>query len=269
MLSSKGYLPLNKGCLSCELDRGGIFLRLYQYMEEVCDIELIIFDVYGTLISTGTGSLDAVKKILALQEKEINPEDFYKEWKQRHHINMDNANAKIFVNEETIFKLDLEQLYLKYDICRDFNQDVNIMLDTLGKRQCFDETLSSIENLRKKYKVVIGSTTDNAPLYQDMERNGLAVDRVYTSEIIHKYKPDPEFYHYILRKEKCSEEEAIFVGDSYVDDVCGPNQVGIKSILIDRKHKFYCEENKIKPWKITDSLENVIDLVSELGRREF
>lgn len=75
-------------------------------------MKLIIFDVYGTLISTGTGSLDAVKKILALQDKDISPEEFYKEWKKQHRIHMDNANAKLFINEEAIFKLDLEQLYM-------------------------------------------------------------------------------------------------------------------------------------------------------------
>ncbi len=44
-------------------------------------MKLIIFDAYGTLISTGTGSVDAVKKILELQDKDINPQEFYKEWK--------------------------------------------------------------------------------------------------------------------------------------------------------------------------------------------
>lgn len=226
-------------------------------------MKLIIFDVYGTLISTGTGSLDAVKKILALQDKMIDPEEFYREWKKQHRIHMDHANAGSFIEEETIFRIDLEQLYLKYDICRDSGSDVKIMLDTLGKRKCFSETLSSIEKLREKYRVVIGSTTDNDPLYQDMERNGLAVDAVYTSEIIRKYKPDPAFYQYILEKEKCGKEDAVFVGDSYVDDVCGPGRVGIRSILIDRKRRFRCEENECEPWKITDSLANILDLVSE------
>ncbi len=121
--------------------------RLQKFYSGGCDMKLIIFDVYGTLISTGTGSLDAVKKILALQDKDINPEEFYREWKKQHRIHMDNANAKLFIDEETIFKFDLEQLYLKYYISRDFCSDVNIMLDTLGKRKCFDETLSSVENL--------------------------------------------------------------------------------------------------------------------------
>ena len=144
-------------------------------------MKLIIFDAYGTLISTGTGSVDAVKKILALQDKDIDPREFYKEWKKLHRINMDNANANLFVNEETIFMCDLKQLYLKYNICREAGSDVNIMLDTLGKRKCFDETLLSIENLRKKYKVVIVSTTDNNPLDQDLEINVFIVDEIYTS----------------------------------------------------------------------------------------
>ena len=226
-------------------------------------MKLIIFDVYGTLISTGTGSLDAVKKILALQDKDIHPQEFYTEWKKQHRIHMDHANANLFINEETIFEYDLAQLYLKYDIHRNPGSDVHIMLDTLGKRKCFNETLPSIENLRKKYKVVIGSTTDSHPLYQDLERNRLVVDEVYTSEMIRKYKPDPEFYRYILRKEKCKKEDAIFVGDSYVDDICGPGKTGIKAILIDRKHNFCCEKNEFQPWKITNSLENIMELVSK------
>lgn len=137
------------------------------------------------------------------------------------------------------------------------------MLETLGKRKCFEETLPSIEKLRKKYKVVIGSTTDNEPLYQDLERNGLVVDEVYTSEMIRKYKPDSEFYQYILRKEKCGKEDAVFIGDSYVDDVCGPGKVGIKSVLIDRKHCFCRDKNEFQPWKITDSLGNIMALVSK------
>lgn len=89
-------------------------------------MKLIIFDVYGTLISTGTGSLDAVKKILALQDKRIDPEEFYKEWKKQHRIHLDRANEDSFTEEEAIFRLDLEQLYLRYDINRDFNSDAAI-----------------------------------------------------------------------------------------------------------------------------------------------
>lgn len=44
--------------------------------------KLLIFDAYGTLISTGNGSIQATEKILALQDKHIDAKAFYKEWKQ-------------------------------------------------------------------------------------------------------------------------------------------------------------------------------------------
>lgn len=224
-------------------------------------MKVIIFDAYGTLISTGTGSIDATKKILSLQTKKINPEKFYSEWKKIHRMNLDSSNMGSFLNEASIFSLDLKQLYLKYGIERDPEIDVRIMLDTLGRRQCFDETLTVIEKLKKKYRVVIGSTTDSKPLYLDIERNGLSVDAVYTSELIGKYKPDPDFYKYILIKENCGKESAFFVGDSYIDDVYGPSLVGIKSILIDRKKTFQQDLGNVEPWKIIHSLHNVIDII--------
>lgn len=51
-------------------------------------MKAVLFDVYGTLISTGTGSINAVKSILAKKHSEIEPEAFYAEWKQLHKKRM-------------------------------------------------------------------------------------------------------------------------------------------------------------------------------------
>lgn len=203
---------------------------------------LLIFDVYGTIISTGNGSVSAVEKILALQEKPIDAKAFYKEWKRIHWIHMDEVNAKAdtdyFLTEEEIFAQDLQELYKSYGIRRDYRRDVKIMLDSLVGRVCFDDVKEVLEKLRRRYRVVLGSTTDTAPLLQNMKANDIEVDAVYTSEMIKKYKPDAEFYRYILQQEGYEAKNSFFVGDSLVDDVYGPKQVGIKTVLIDRLNKF-------------------------------
>ncbi len=224
-------------------------------------LKLLIFDAYGTLISTGTGSLEATKAILKLRDKDISPDVFYADWKKCHRKNLDIANNNQFVDEATIFQQDLTELYEKYHIDGNAKQDVQIMLETLETRSCYNETLSVIESLRKDYRVVIGSTTDTQPLLHNMENNRLVVDAVYTSEMIQKYKPAEDFYLYILEQEKCRAEEAVFIGDSYLDDVYGPTQVGMKAILLKRKQYFYCEENEIKPYKVIKSLEQVRNIV--------
>lgn len=221
--------------------------------------KLLIFDAYGTLISTGNGSIKATERILTLQENDINAVEFYAEWKKYHRKHMDECNEGMFLTERDIFVNDLKMLYEQYGINRPYEQDVQIMLDSLVDRVVFLEVIDAIGQLRKNYRVVIGSTTDTEPLLVNMTENNLQVDEVYTSEMIKKYKPVKEFYQYILQSEGYKVEDTVFIGDSINDDVIGPHNVGMKTILIDRNNKFsLCE--KVQPDYVVKSIEEIIDL---------
>lgn len=223
--------------------------------------KLLIFDAYGTLLSTGKGSLEATKKILALQEKEIDPTIFYKDWKKYHRKHLDEANASKFILEKEIFAKDLEALYEQYQINRPHEKDVEIMLESLIGRVVFPEVAEAIRELCKKYRVVIGSTTDTEPLLVNLKNNGLEVDAVYTSEMIQKYKPDPMFYQYILQAEGYKAEDAVFIGDSLVDDVEGPKRVGITTVLVDRDSKFLQTKDVVPDYEIKN--------INEITELEF
>lgn len=216
---------------------------------------LLIFDAYGTLISTGNGSVEAVKKILSLQEKEIDAVSFYKEWKKYHRKHIDEVNETSFLTEKDIFIKDLKALYEQYKIARPYEADVQIMLDSLVNRQVFPEVVGSINQLRKKYRVVIGSTTDTEPLLWNLKINNLIVDKIYTSEMIKKYKPEKSFYQYILQCEGYNAEETVFIGDSLKDDISGPHTVGIETILVDRGNKFSPTEDVLPDHVVKDISE--------------
>lgn len=197
-------------------------------------LKAIIFDAYGTLISTGTGSVDAARAILHKNGREdIEAKAFYARWKQLHRAHMD---APGFITEEEIFRLDLRALFTEYGIEGDADRDVGIMLNTLGRRAAFPETKAVLDALCGQTTVCIGSTTDTAPLLQDMERNGLCVHRVFTSESLLAYKPAPVFYEKILSELRLQPEETLFVGDSLKDDVLGPQSVGMRACWVNRKH---------------------------------
>lgn len=221
--------------------------------------KLLIFDAYGTLFSTGTGSLDAVADILRLQDKEISAVGFYADWKQYHRKHIDECNTDIFVPEREIFADDLRVLYERYHINRPYEQDVSIMLDSLTGRKLFSEVKQTIKELRKTYRIVIGSTTDTEPLLTNVNETGLIVDEIYTSEMIGKYKPAEEFYKYILSCERCSSKDAVFIGDSLLDDIYGPQTVGISTILVDRGHK-YKSQADIKPDYVIADLSEMLNL---------
>lgn len=195
-------------------------------------LKAIIFDAYGTLISTGNGSVTAAKKILKLNGRnDISAVDFYVDWKKYHRIHM---NAPDFITEEEIFHTDLNKLYKDYRLNRNADTDVNIMLDTLDKRTAFPESKEVLEKLSKEYIVCIGSNTDISPLLSNLKHNDLRVNRIFTSEELKAYKPNTAFYEKILHELAIDANEVLFVGDSPLDDVAGPKNAGIKTCLIDR-----------------------------------
>ncbi len=196
-------------------------------------IKAIVFDAYGTLISTGDGSVQAAKRILERNGSELSPKAFYADWKKYHRKHLDELSD--FKTEADIFRMDLRALYEKYHLNRDAHEDVEIMLDTLGRRNLFPETREVIEALKKEFTVCIGSTTDTAPLLADLKRGGLEVDHVFTSEMLRAYKPRRVFYEKILAALALEADEVLFVGDSLLDDVRGPKEAGMKTCWVNRK----------------------------------
>ena len=226
-------------------------------------IQNIIFDVYGTLISTGTGSIEATKEIFMsfiqsgkyLSLAGISPHDIYKKWKQYHREHIQTIEN--FRPEREIFVMDLAKLYQEFGISNCAEKDIMPMIRSLYGRKVFEDTLSSLEQLKSKYRIALGSTTDTEPLTENMVVNQLMVENVYPSESLKVYKPQPEFYRKILEKQAWNLEETVYVGDSYEDDIVGPKKLSMKAILLDRNHRYYGEQLKIKPDAVITSLNEL------------
>ncbi|MCM1115076.1 MAG: HAD family hydrolase [Clostridium sp.] len=218
-------------------------------------IKYIFFDVYGTLISTETGSVDAARKILRGKNCGITAEAFYSKWKVLHRAYIDNLES--FCSEEEIFESDLKALYEIYSIEGDYKQDVAFMLETLGKRKAFDDAKDVVNTLSKAFVLCIASTTDSAPLLSNLKNNDINIKHIFTSESMQVYKPRREFYIKILNALNAEPSEVLFVGDSLIDDVAGPQKLGIKTCWINRKN---ADSNDIKPDYIITGLTELLSL---------
>jgi len=209
------------------------------------NLKAIIFDAYGTLIDTKDGSVLATSAILRRNNSDLDAAEVYSRWKQYHRMHIESLAT--FVNEEAVFLLDLKRLYADYGIVGTPEEDVKIMLSTLGVRQLFPETLEVVGELRKRYRVFIASTSDTAPLESDLTRNGLAVDGYFTSESLQMHKPRREFYLRVLSEIGHSADEVLFVGDSLRDDVWGPAGAGLRTVWINRKSDFTRSDSDVAP----------------------
>ncbi len=198
--------------------------------------QAVVFDAYGTLLSTGTGSRDAAAEILRRNGREdLSPALFYRRWKALHREHIDGLAG--FQTEAVLFERDLRQLYTEYGLSRDAREDVRLMLDTLGRRRAFPETQAVWKRLSTQYRLAIGSTSDTAPLLADLARAGMDAPHVFTSESMRVYKPRPAFYRTILEALGLAPGEALFVGDSLGDDVAGPKSVGMSACWVNRANQ--------------------------------
>ena len=198
-------------------------------------IKAVIFDVYGTLISTGTGSVDAAAEILRKKNSDICPKEFYARWKKIHKALTLETMEKGFIAEEEIFRRGFRQLYGEYGITGDPDREVEPMLRSLVGRAAFPDVAAGLANLRERYRILIASNTDTVPLLENLRANGIEADGIWTSESLRLYKPDPRFYEALMSEAKLSPEEVIFVGDSPEEDISGPKKAGMKTVFLNRR----------------------------------
>ncbi len=193
-----------------------------------------IFVAFGTLfkVEKGASAKMIIGNILSAGV-EIDQTQFLVEWKgfYKNHT----APNVDFMTERNIFISRIQMFYNKYNISRNAVVDTDYMLAAAFERKTFDEVTEVIAELRNKYKVFIGSNTDNDVLDAVMKKNEVSVDKVYTSENLRCYKPNSAFFSKILDDNALKPEEVIFIGDSISDDIVGPNALGIKTVLIDRE----------------------------------
>lgn len=196
-------------------------------------MKAIIFDAFGTLFKvTSGGSARTIMNHIVATGGLVDEKEFLEEWKayyKKHTI-----GDTTFMTERDIFISRIQMFYDRYNVCRSAEEDADSLLAGAFQRESYPEVKGTIDTLTQRYQVIIGSNTDNDVLESVMKKNNITVHKIYTSENLKCYKPNPKFYRSILDENGLSPQEVMFVGDSITDDVLGPKVVGIKTTWIDR-----------------------------------
>jgi len=93
------------------------------------------------------------------------------------------------------------------------------------------ETKDIIKQLKSDSRVVCGTNTIDSHYYYLLNQGNYDIfDEVYASNLMGISKPDPDFYRYILKKERIKPENTIFVDDTE-ENILSAQKIGINSIL--------------------------------------
>jgi len=131
-----------------------------------------------------------------------------------------------------------------YDINGNAKRFIKPMLKSLYERYFFDDVIINLKKIKKDFNIYIASNSDTKPLMKNIGKEKYLFNGIYTSEKIKAYKPSKIFFEKILKKIKFNKDEILFIGDSIEDDIIGANNVGLKTVLIDRKNNFQYIKNE-------------------------
>nr|4FFD_A Chain A, PF00702 DOMAIN PROTEIN [Pyrococcus horikoshii] len=229
-------------------------------------IRAVFFDSLGTLNSV-EGAAKSHLKIMeeVLGDYPLNPKTLLDEYEKLTREAFSNYAGKPYRPLRDILEEVMRKLAEKYG----FKYPENFWEISLRMSQrygeLYPEVVEVLKSLKGKYHVgmITDSDTEQAMAFLDALGIKDLFDSITTSEEAGFFKPHPRIFELALKKAGVKGEEAVYVGDNPVKDCGGSKNLGMTSILLDRKGE------KREFWDkcdfIVSDLREVIKIVDELN----
>ncbi|MFH0978599.1 MAG: HAD family hydrolase [Candidatus Woesearchaeota archaeon] len=193
-------------------------------------IKYVSFDLDATLVN------DKFDKL-------IWHEEVPKLYAKQHKIGV--AEAKQFVYSQYYRALDIERVSQWTSITYWFKRlklgNWQKLLSDMKKHIfVFDDTIPTLDYLKKKYKLIITSNSEKKFFELKLEAEELSkyFDHVFSAPTsFNRTRKDKEMFRAILKKLKIKPSEIVHIGDDRQLDYVMPTELGIKSFLLDRTKK--------------------------------
>jgi len=205
------------------------------------NIQAVFFDCYNTLIEIGTDEDDPLtwqllSSWLSYQGVAIGARDLMHEYRR-------TCREQAVRQGESYPEIDVEAIFVQ--ICRDhrlWDLDARrvgrraartFRAASVRKKKVFPESLRLLEHLRG---LPMGIVSNGQRVFSEHELRHLGLRGyfdvlVFSSDLGFK-KPDPRIFVYALEKLGVDPENALFIGDSYRNDILAPRAIGMHSMFI-------------------------------------
>ncbi len=202
---------------------------------KLSDFKALTFDVYGTLIDWESGMVDALKPLTDKVSRTLTRDDVLEA----------HAYYESTTQRWTPGKRYSELLPVVYRrLAEEWGVDVTweeCVAYGLSVRQwpAFDDSREALTYLKRHFKLVVLTNTDNLSFSGSNARLGVAFDGVYTAEDIGSYKPDDRNFEYMiemLARQGVQKHEILHTAESMFHDHAPANKHGLANCWIYRRH---------------------------------
>ncbi|MGW2721820.1 haloacid dehalogenase type II [Streptomyces sp. NPDC001492] len=201
-------------------------------MPEICDIEVIVFDVLGTMVDEPSGLRAAIREASPASD-DAAVDQMLTWWQQ--HVELEQQRIaqghRAYANTEII---DAEAAQRVADHAGLADPTAIARLATAGQRlPPWEDTVAGLERLAKQFPVLGLSNAGRTALLRLNAHAGLRWHQALSSEAVLAYKPAPEIYQLAIDTAGCPPERMLMVA-AHAWDLRGAQAAGMRTAYVHR-----------------------------------
>ena len=202
---------------------------------KLSDFKALTFDVYGTLIDWESGMVAGLKPLTDKVKADLS----------RDQILEAHAYYESTTQRWTPAKKYYELLPVVYRrLAEEWGVEVTweeCVAYGLSVRQwpAFDDSREALAYLKKHFKLMVLTNTDNLSFSGSNARLGVHFDGVYTAEDVGSYKPADRNFEYMietLARQGIQKDDILHTAESMFHDHAPANRHGLANCWIYRRH---------------------------------
>ncbi|MFF4803234.1 haloacid dehalogenase type II [Streptomyces sp. NPDC001351] len=201
-------------------------------MAEICDIEVVVFDVLGTMVDEPSGLRAAIREAVPASDDE-SADEMLTLWQQHveHEQQRIAQGHREYASTEII---DGEAARRVADHAGLADPATVARLATAGQRlPPWGDSVAGLERLAKQFPVLGLSNAGRTALLRLNAHAGLRWHQALSSEAVLAYKPAPEVYQLAIDTAGCPPERVLMVA-AHAWDLRGAQATGMRTAYVQR-----------------------------------
>src|SRR6266481_6705961 len=209
--------------------------------------KVIFFDLGETLVTQNIEdnmvTRNALREISPILPKRVSPEKLFELYRDGYKINEAiRSRHHVEIPIQIWMRQLLERIIEDNPSDQLVRKAIKIIVEARAANAvAFDDVDSTLRKLSgRDVKLGIISNVSSHEVAMgilDNVRLTKYFDEIITSATVGIRKPDPGIFRYALMQFKARSEEALMVGDSEMHDIGGGCIAGLKTVLVDRRHR--------------------------------
>ena len=192
-------------------------------------VQMLSFDVFGTLISVRDGSYGAFRRILeAANARHIDVKRFWEVWEE-HNI---RAYWHPWQPYKKICEESLAATFQAFGV-NGRPETISYYFDAFTSFELYPDVVETLDVLSRRFKLAIVSNIDDDLLAATPLKRSF--DLVCTAERARGYKPDGTLFRHLLASAAFDRAQILHSGQSQFTDLVGAKQLGLTVAWINRR----------------------------------